>query len=90
MTSTGRPKKERFIFGKAEFTDRELEFYQLIISGLDFKEIAGRLDICMPTVYGFRDKLFKQTGTRNNVGLVRFALKNKLINIDEFINQKGD
>jgi len=50
-------------------------------SELTYKEIAEKMMLSPKTVDGYRRDIFKRLGLRNRVGLVMYALRNKLIEI---------
>src|SRR5690606_13501175 len=60
---------------------REIEFLQLIGTELTYKEIADRLCVSARTVDGYRDHLFEKLQVKSRVGLVMYAIKNKLISV---------
>lgn len=60
-------------------TFREVEVLKLICKELTTPEIGKKLYISKRTVEGHRKNLLAKTGARNTVGLVLFALKNKLV-----------
>lgn len=58
---------------------REQEVLRLIADGLSNKEIADALQISRRTVDSHRSNLMKKLGTRKAVSLVRFAIREGLI-----------
>jgi DNA-binding NarL/FixJ family response regulator len=64
-----------------KLNSRELEFLKLVGTELTYKEIADQMCISVRTVDGYRDQLFEKLQIRSRVGLVLFALKNKLIDL---------
>ncbi len=60
---------------------RELEFLKLAGSELTYKEIADQMCISARTVDGYRDQLFEKLQIKSRVGLVLYAIKNKLIEL---------
>ena len=58
---------------------RELEFLRLAGTELTYKEIADQMCISVRTVDGYRDQLFDKLQIKSRVGLVLYAIKNKLI-----------
>jgi DNA-binding NarL/FixJ family response regulator len=64
-----------------QLTRREKEILQLICDGLNNKEIADRLFISERTVIGHKSNLLSKTNTKSSVGLLSFAIKNKLVEI---------
>ncbi|MDB4901184.1 MAG: DNA-binding response regulator [Mucilaginibacter sp.] len=60
---------------------REIEFLKLAGTELTYKEIAEQMCISVRTVDGYRDQLFEKLQIKSRVGLVLYALKNKLIDL---------
>ena len=57
-------------------TPRELEVLNLIAKEFSNKKIADRLFISERTVESHRKNIFRKTGTKTIVGLIRFAIDN--------------
>ena len=67
-------------------TKKELEIIELIAQGISYKEIADRLFISLHTAHTHRKNIFKKTGVKKSSELIRFALKNNIIDdIDYYI-----
>lgn len=64
-----------------QFTKREMEVLKLICDGLSNKEIADRLFISERTVVGHKSNLLAKTNTKSTIGLLSYAIKNKLVEI---------
>jgi DNA-binding NarL/FixJ family response regulator len=64
-----------------QLTRREKEILQLICDGLSNKEIADRLFISERTVIGHKSNLLSKTNTKSSVGLLSYAIKNRLVEI---------
>lgn len=64
-----------------ELTSRENEIVQLLCDGLSAKEIAARLFITHRTVELHKENIFKKLGFRNSIELVKYAIKNKIVEI---------
>jgi len=60
---------------------REIEFLKLSGTELTYKEIADQMCVSVRTVDGYRDQLFEKLEIKSRVGLVLYAIKNKLIEI---------
>lgn len=58
---------------------REIEILKLICKEYSNADIAGKLFLSISTVETHRKNLIAKLGVNNTVGLVKFALKNKLI-----------
>jgi DNA-binding NarL/FixJ family response regulator len=63
------------------FTKREMEVLTLICDGLSNKEIADKLFISERTVVGHKSNLLAKTNTKSTIGLLSYAIKNKLVEI---------
>ncbi len=64
-----------------KLTDRELDVVKLICKELTNAEIGEKLFLSPRTVEGYRQHILEKTGARNTVGIVLFALKNKLVEL---------
>ncbi len=62
-------------------TKREIEVIKLIAEEKSSAEIAEVLFISKGTVEVHRNKIFKKLGVRNVVGVIKFAMKNNLIDV---------
>lgn len=62
-------------------TAKEKEFLRLNCSEMTYKEIAAMMKVSPRTVDGYRDALFEKLDIKSRVGLVLFAIKNKLIEL---------
>lgn len=62
-----------------KLTPREIDILRLIVEEMSTHEIAEKLFISTNTVETHRKNLIAKTGVKNSVGLVKFALENKLI-----------
>ena len=66
-----------------QFTPKETEVLRLLAKGLNTEEISNKLNISQRTVEGYRSKLLQKTESTNTINLIIFALRNKLIILDE-------
>lgn len=64
-----------------KLNSREVEFLKLSGTELTYKEIADQMCISVRTVDGYRDQLFDKLQIKSRVGLVLYAIKNKLIEL---------
>ncbi|CAM1348697.1 response regulator transcription factor [Tenacibaculum insulae] len=60
------------------FKDNEMKFMKLACSELTYKEIADKMFLSPKTIDGYRDSLFTKLNVRNRVGMVMYAIKNKI------------
>jgi DNA-binding NarL/FixJ family response regulator len=58
--------------------EREIEFLKLACTELTYKEIAEKMHLSPRTIDGYRDLLFAKLKVKNRVGLVMYAIKNKI------------
>ena len=58
---------------------REQEILKLICKEYSNSEIAGQLFLSVSTVETHRKNLISKLGVNNTVGLVKFALKHKIV-----------
>ena len=52
-----------------------------LAAGLTGKEIAEKMNLSPRTIDGYRDDLFERLNIKSRVGLVIFAIKNKIVNV---------
>ena len=64
-----------------KLNNREIAFLKLAGTELTYKEIADQMCISARTVDGYRDQLFEKLQIKSRVGLVLYAIKNKLIDL---------
>lgn len=62
-------------------TKREIEVLKNIAEGLTYKEIAARLFISFRTVETHKNNILQKLELNNNIELVKFAIKNKIVEI---------
>ncbi|MEZ8257983.1 response regulator [Vibrio cyclitrophicus] len=62
-----------------ELTKREIEVFNHLIQGEDVKHIGTELSISHKTIHVHRANILSKLELANNVDLIRFAIKNKLL-----------
>lgn len=62
-------------------TKREKEILQLMAEGMNNKEIADNLFVSERTIIGHKSNLLAKSGCKNTIGLLAYAIKNKLVEI---------
>ncbi|MBL0911573.1 MAG: response regulator transcription factor [Bacteroidia bacterium] len=75
-------KKKRTPNLPVEITRREVEVLQLVCQQYTAEEIAEKLFISVKTVNGHRNNLLQKTGSRNVTGLVMYALRNGIVDLN--------
>jgi len=58
--------------------DKEIVFMKFVCTELTYKEIANEMNLSPKTIDGYRDILFTKLNVKNRVGLVIYAIKNKI------------
>lgn len=61
--------------------DRELEFLKAACSEKSYAQIAKEMFVSERTIDGYRDSLFKKLNATSRVGLVMYAIKNKIVEL---------
>lgn len=69
-----------------QISPRELEVLDLICKGYTSAEVAERLFISIRTVNNHRKNIMDKTQTRNTAGLIIFAIRNRLVDVDLLLN----
>ena len=64
----------------SNLSDREIEIIKLIAQEFSTNEIAEKLFLSPATVETHRHNILKKLNLKNSIGLVKFALKNGIIN----------
>ena len=84
LMRTGLVKKTQSIVLENEnkLTKREQEVLILICKQLSSAEIAEKMFLSHRTIEGHRNNLLLKTGSRNTAGLVVYALKHKIIDLN--------
>lgn len=59
--------------------EREIEFIRLACTELTYKEIANEMCLSPKTIDGYREHLFAKLEVKTRIGLVLFAIKNRII-----------
>jgi two-component system, NarL family, invasion response regulator UvrY len=66
---------------QSKLTSREIEFLKLSCSEMTYKEIANIMYLSVRTIEGYRDNLFVKLNLKTRVGLVLYAIKNKIFEV---------
>jgi DNA-binding NarL/FixJ family response regulator len=62
-------------------TPKETEFLKLSCTEKSYQEIANEMLVSYRTIDGYREALFKKLNVSTRVGLVIYAIKNKIVNV---------
>lgn len=69
-------------FSQSGLNDRHVEFLKLASTELTYKEVADKMNLSARTIDGYRDDLFHKLNVKSRVGLVLFAIRNRLVDLD--------
>ncbi|MBN9282888.1 MULTISPECIES: response regulator transcription factor [Flavobacterium] len=64
---------------KASLKEREIEFIKLACTEMTYREIADEMCLSPKTVDGYRENLFQKLEIKTRIGLVLYAMKNKIV-----------
>ena len=70
---------------KNDITDREFIFLRKCCSELTYRQIAKEMHVSPRTIDTYRDHLFEKLQVRTRVGLVLYALRTGLIEVDDLV-----
>lgn len=62
-------------------TEKETEFLKWCCTELSYKEIADKMGVRPRTIDGYRDDLLEKLELKSRIGLVLYAIKNKLVEL---------
>jgi two-component system invasion response regulator UvrY len=68
--------------GIVSLSAREIEFLKWASTELTYKDIADKMNLSVHTIDGYRDALFEKLSVKSRVGLVLYAIKNKIVLLD--------
>jgi two-component system, NarL family, invasion response regulator UvrY len=66
----------------SRFSEREVEFLKWACTELTYKEIAREMRLSIHTVDSYRDNLFAKLELKSRIGLVLFAIRNRIVFIE--------
>ncbi len=67
---------------EAQLNDKEMMILKLMCEEKSTKEIADLVDLSPRTVEAIRDKLKVKTGAKSTAGLIMYAVKHKILNVE--------
>ncbi|MFO8067422.1 MAG: response regulator transcription factor [Bacteroidales bacterium] len=74
-------KKKKSSGVMPNLTKRELEVLQLFAEGYNNSEIAEKLFLSVRTIESHKNHILQKTNMKNSVELIKYAIKNKIIEI---------
>lgn len=82
LVNKSKESNNRVVKSHHQLSKREVEILRLLSRQLSNKQIAEKLYISERTVEGHRRSMMDKTESENVVGLILFALKEQIINIE--------
>ncbi len=76
-------KKDAAFLNEMKFTDKELEVIKLLCGGNTNYDISEKLFMSKRTVEGYRSRIFKKANVFSLAGLVIYAMRCGLINLND-------
>jgi DNA-binding NarL/FixJ family response regulator len=73
---------EKLMMEDARLNDKEITVLKLMCEEKSTREIAQAVELSPRTVEAIRDKLKTKTGSKSTAGLIMYAMKHKLLNIE--------
>lgn len=71
------------LIANTKFSGKELELIRLLCKQMTTKEIGHHLNLSERTVEQYRSNIIRRIGAKNIAGIIKFALQNGIIQIDE-------
>jgi two-component system, NarL family, invasion response regulator UvrY len=79
INSLDEAKPGQSVKNRVSLSPREIEFLKLVCTEMTYKDIAEKMCLSIHTIDGYRDALFEKLNARNRIGLVLYAIKNKIV-----------
>jgi two-component system, NarL family, invasion response regulator UvrY len=82
LNTIDETKQGHSLYRSSSLTPKEAEFLKLACTEITYKEIAEKMCLSIHTIDGYRDILFEKLGVKSRIGLVLYAIKNKIVLLD--------
>jgi two-component system invasion response regulator UvrY len=82
LSNLGEEKPGASLKELVSLNQRETEFLKLACTELTYKDIADKMCLSIHTIDGYRDALFEKLNVKSRVGLVVYAIRNKIVLMD--------
>lgn len=73
----------KHLIANTKFSGKEIEMIRLLSKQMTTKEISISLNLSERTVEQYRSNITKRIGAKNLAGVIKFALQNGIVQIDE-------
>ena len=71
------------MIANTRFSGKEIELMRLLCKQLTTKEISSHIHLSERTVEQYRSNIIRKIGGKNLAGVIKFALQNGIVNLDE-------
>jgi two-component system invasion response regulator UvrY len=75
-------KSSSTVSSLVSLNQRETDFLKWASTELTYKDIAEKMNLSIHTIDGYRDALFEKLNVKSRVGLVLYAIRNKIVIMD--------
>jgi two-component system, NarL family, invasion response regulator UvrY len=62
--------------------NQEKEFLRMACTEMTYAQIADKMFLSPKTIDGYRNSLFEKLSVKSRVGLVMFAIKNRMVSLE--------
>lgn len=83
FSSNGDELAFKHLIANTRFSGKELELIKLLCRQMTTKEIGNHLHLSERTVEQYRSNIARRIGAKNVAGIIKFALQNGVIQLDE-------
>lgn len=73
----------KHLIANTKFSGKEIELIRLLCKQMTTKEISRHLNLSERTVEQYRSNIIKRVGAKNLAGVIKFALQNGIVQLDE-------
>ncbi len=73
----------KHLIANTKFSGKEIELVRLLCKQMTTKEISGHINLSERTVEQYRSNIIRRIGAKNIAGVIKFALQNGIVNVDE-------
>lgn len=81
--SNEEDERLKVMVGNTEFSSKEVEIIRLLCKQKNAKEISSAIFLSVRTVEQYRSNIMKRIGAKSIVGILKFAMKSGLIDLDD-------
>lgn len=81
--STSEERIKKHIIDNISFSSKEIDLIKLLCKQMTTKEIGFNLNLSERTVEQYRSNISRRIGAKNIAGIIKFALQNAIIDLDE-------